>query len=61
MLFEPPGEEEPEGDIITLVYSFDEPVPISLFKEELKINFREIHELYQFVYGNKCPWEKEEG
>lgn len=53
MLFAPPSEEEPEGDILTRIYPFDEPVPISIFQDMLSINFREIVEGYAYLFENE--------
>ena len=50
MLFSPPSEEEPEGDILTRVYLFEEPVPISIFQDKLSINFREIVDGYAYLF-----------
>ena len=50
MFFSPPSEEEPEGDILTRVYPFEEPVPISIFQDKLSINFREIVDGYAYLF-----------
>lgn len=49
MLFEKPDEEYPDGDIRTQMYSYDEPVPVSIFQDECLINFREIADSYAFL------------
>lgn len=50
MLFSAPDDEEPDGNIRTRTYSFDEPVPVTLFGDELSISFREIADSYAFLF-----------
>ena len=49
LLFTDPDEENPDGDIISEIFSFDDRVPISIFNDELKICFREIADNYSFL------------
>lgn len=52
LMFTPKGEDGPCSEIIDQIYSFDEPVPVGIFQDQLSINFREIQEEYQFIFEN---------
>ena len=49
LLFLPPTEELPDGDTEIISCSFDTPVPVSLFGDELTIDFLEIAAGYGFL------------
>lgn len=49
LLFLPPTEELPDGDTEIISYPFDTPVPVSLFGDELTIDFLEIAAGYGFL------------
>lgn len=53
LMFTPKGEDGPCSEIIDQIYSFDEPVPVGIFQDQLSINFREIQEAYQFIFENE--------
>ena len=52
MVFQPSGEDDGSAKIIHRVHSFDEPVSVGIFQDQLCIDFREIQQEYSFIFGN---------
>ena len=50
ILFTPPTEEYPDGDMTMKTYPFSESVPVGIFNDECVINFGEIRERYAFMF-----------
>lgn len=51
VLFQPPTEEYPDGDIQMETFPFDRPVPVSIFHDECVISFADIKERYSFMFN----------
>ena len=51
ILYQPPTEELPDGDMKMEIYPFSTPVPVGIFNDECVINFSEIRERYEFMFG----------
>ena len=50
ILYEPPTEDYPDGDMKMEIYPFSTPVPVGIFNNECMIDFAEIKERYAFMF-----------
>ena len=50
ILFTPPTEEYPDGDMTVKTYPFSASVPVGIFNDECVIDFGEIRERYAFMF-----------
>lgn len=51
ILYKPPTEDYPDGDMTMGIYPFSAPVPVGIFNDECVIDFGEIRERYAFMFG----------
>ena len=51
ILYKPPTEDYPDGDMKMAIYPFSTPVPVGIFDDGCVIDFGEIRERYSFVFG----------
>ena len=51
ILYMPPTEDYPDGDMKMEIYPFSTPVPVGIFNDECVIDFGEIRERYSFMFG----------
>ena len=52
ILYQPPTEELPDGDMKMEIYPFSTPVPVGIFNDECVIDFEGIRERYAFMFGD---------
>ena len=52
ILFKPPTEDYPDGDMKMEIYPFSTPVPVGIFNDECVIDFEGIRERYAFMFGD---------
>ena len=51
ILFKPPTEDYPDGDMKMEIYPFSTPVPVGIFNDECVIDLGEIRKRYSFMFG----------
>jgi len=51
ILYMPPTEDLPDGDMKMEIYPFSTPVPVGIFNDEFLIDFSEIRERYAFMFN----------
>jgi Uma2 family endonuclease len=51
ILYMPPTEDLPDGDMKMEIYPFSTPVPVGIFNDECVIDFNAIMERYAFMFG----------
>ena len=51
ILYQPPTEELPDGDMKMEIYPFTTSVPVGIFNDECVIDFNEIRERYAFMFN----------
>ena len=52
ILYKPPTEDYPDGDMKMEIYPFSTPVPVGIFNDECVIDFGEIRKRYPFMFGD---------
>ena len=52
ILYQPPTEELPDGDMKMEIYPFSTSVPVGIFNDECVIDFEGIRERYAFMFGD---------
>ena len=52
ILYMPPTEDLPDGDMKMEIYPFFTPVPVGIFNDECVIDFEGIRERYAFMFGD---------
>ena len=51
ILYMPPTEDLPDGDMKMEIYPFSTSVPVGIFNDEFLIDFSEIRERYAFMFN----------